>query len=157
MTKQLKTQNNKNYIIIVFALIWLLVFVFKIKAINSLFIKSDLNDKILMLGVYVFTFYFVWQLIWLGIGETIFILTDDLFIVKSGIPYLKVSKEYSKKKMKNIHIKSDIDSHTYWGFQGLRFFDSKRVGLAFMYENQQIILGENLPSTKLDNLIGWFK
>lgn len=152
--KILKAPAKKNYITIAFTIIWLIVFSLKFKYINAALLKSDLNSIVICSAVYLFTIYLIYQLIWGLFGESVFSISEDKLVVKSGIYVIKRTMIYDLNKISNVRITS-TNSSTYWGFQGIRFYDYKVTVLCFNYNKEEVTLGKNLGPFDFEKLKTW--
>ena len=152
--KILRVKSGKDYKTIIFTIIWLFILLAKIKYINDGLYKPDFQSKAFSISIFIVTFYLIYETIWILVGETIFSISDNSLIVKSGIFFLKRTKRYMINHISNVKIKSDVPSSAYWGFLGARFYDYKTI-LCFNYNSKQVILGLNLSSFDLDTLEKW--
>lgn len=153
--KILTVKTRKDYKTVVFTIIWLFILCVKFKYINDGFLKPDYQSKIFSIGIYLVTIYLIYQTIWSLIGETIFSISNNSFIVKSGILFLKWTNTYTIDHITSVKIKSDVSSSSYWGFLGVRYSDYQTSVLCFNYNNKEVILGLNLSPFDLDALKKW--
>jgi hypothetical protein len=153
--KTLEVKSKKNYPMAVFSVIWLILFCLKFKSLNDNFLEFNFNATVFCIGIYILTLYFIYQLIWTLFGVTVFIISDKTLTVKSGISFIKRTKIFFIDQIFNVKIKSNVDSSTTWGFQGIRFSDYKSTVLSFNYRKQEIILGANLSTFDIDKLRKW--
>lgn len=92
--------------------------------------------------------YFIYQLIWIITGETIFTVSNHRLIVKNVILGIKVTRTYDTNQIQDLKIEHNVKSNSYWGFTGFRFSSHQSDVITFNYNRRKITLGLN--SEKFD-------
>lgn len=140
-------KSKKNYPMIAFAVVYLIAAIINIDLFDN-------TSPLMFVLVGVFTLYFIYQLIWIAFGETIFEINNENLIVKSGLPFIKNNKIYDITQISNVRTIM-MESSTYWGFTGFRLADYKSPVICFNYNKKEVFLGKNLAEFNLDELKKW--
>jgi hypothetical protein len=161
--KTIEAKSKRNYPKIIVSIIILIAFCLKYKDIQAGLFKDSLASILFIVFIDLFMALIFFQIIWAFIGETTFSIVDNSLIVKTGIPYIKSTREYLIDKISDVKLKSIVNSTNFfgikmystWGVPGYDFFNSKSTVISFNYNGKEVILGGNSSQFDIDELKGW--
>ncbi len=144
-------KSKKNYFTIIFAIVWLCVYGVMTKGMYLDLFHYNFKPSLSDLAFFVASLYMIYQLFWAFTGEVTYTISDHKLFVKVGIIGLKSTRIYNIEQIKGIDI-DRVTSNSYWGFPGVRLYDSESDVLTFDYKGNKKTLGLNLDGLDLEQL-----
>ena len=134
------------------------IFILKLKDVPVVLFHFNANppfnfDSPLIISIfYLLSLYFIYELIWMLIGETTFSINNGIMTITHKIIITYSTRKYDINEIKNVRIENNIPTGIMWGFQGF-YFNITTSAISFDYNNNKIMLGSNLEKFDLKQLM----
>lgn len=107
------------------------------------------------IAIYLFLLVAFYNILQTFVGYTLFKKIDGYLIIEKKCIITYSKRRYQVDMISNITLIRDAQSQTYWGFQGARFHESKKV-LSFSFNKKNVIIDVDIADdtfAKLKKLI----